>query len=241
MMKHLNGIKGLAGWKRFGVVGIALTTAQMAAGQGVIFVPATADGGALSGSSDLPEISNVELVRGPELAAVNLFPGYWDSRNWSTAGAFPGSSSGSYVSLQFEVEAGYEFTPEGLSFYYEDGGDGNGPVRVEVRWSGDGFGSVLHSDVNALDSTVESVAGSAMGSTAAAGTVEFRWYGYGAGSSNGVLGMTNHNSLTADGSPVAVLLEGEVTVVPEPSAAAWLLALVALGWAFRWRCKERAK
>lgn len=235
MMKPLHGIKGLAGWKRFGALGLAVTAAQMAAGQGVISVPATADGGALSGSSDLPEISNVQLVRGPDLVPVDLFAGYWDSRNWSMAGAFPGSSSGSYVSLQFKVEAGYEFTPEGLSFYYEDGGDGNGPVRVEVRWSGDGFGSVLHSDVNALDGTVESVAGSAFGSTAASGTVEFRWYGYGAGSSNGVLGMTNHASLTADGNPVAVLLEGEVAVVPEPAAAAWLLALVALGWAFRRR------
>jgi MYXO-CTERM domain-containing protein len=80
-----------------------------------------------------------------------------------------------------------------------------------------------------------------MGSAAAGGTVEFRWYGYGAGSSNGVLGLTNHASLTADGNPVAVLLEGEVTVVPEPAAAAWLVALVALGWAFRRRCHGRAQ
>jgi len=188
-------------------------------------VSAQATAGGILGQSTDSRIFNIALSRGPGLVPDALFPGYYDSRGWDTGSGFPGIGSGSYLSLSFEVDPGYVFTPTGFFFYYEEGGNNLGPVRVDLRSSIDAFASSLFLDTDPWDMQVESVPASAL--SPITGPVEFRWYGYAAIDSSGVLGLANHPSLLIGDDPVAVLLEGDLTLVPEPRTAALAAGLLA--------------
>jgi hypothetical protein len=188
-------------------------------------VSARATTGGIVGQSTDARIFNIALTRGPELVPDALFPGYYDSRGWDTGSAFPGVDSGSYLALSFEVDPGYVFTPTGFLFYYEEGGSNRGPVRIDLRSSSDAFTSSLFLDTDPWDMQVESVPASAL--SPITGPVEFRWYGFGAIDSSGVLGLANHASMLIGDDPVAVLLEGDLSLVPEPRAAALAAGLLA--------------
>ncbi|GEM_PF-4649109 len=178
----------------------------------------------LSGVSSDLRVMFVELSRGDDLTPFDSFPGYYDSAGWSIDGSFPGLASSSYVSLGFTIAEGFALEVNTLSFYYEDGGDGNGPARVELRSSLDGFASSLHTDTNTFSNTVETYS-AGVPADIYTGDVEFRFYGYGAGTINGILGFTNNVDLDFEGSSASILLEGDLMPVPEMGTLAlWISA-----------------
>ncbi len=188
--------------------------------------------GPLSGQSSDPNVTAVQLNRGPDLNADTAFPGFYDSSNWDTGNVFPGTGSGSYVSFSFEVAPGYTLDPTSFLFYYEDDGLENSPLRIDLRTSRDAFASALFLDTNPRDGLVKSVGDLALDPVS--GSVEYRFFGYAASGPSGILGFTDNVGILFEGSPVAVLMEGDLAVVPEPAHAGLVIGLLAaLGLAFR--------
>src|SRR5690606_38313287 len=102
--------------------------------------------------------------------------------------------------------------------------------RIELRFSGDAFGEPLFVDVD-VSSFPDALSVHTIDLTdlgLLSGSFEFRFYGYGALSTNGVLGFANSPEITANDLPGAVKLTGEVTLIPEPALTAVLLVIAAL-------------
>ncbi|MCC5805511.1 MAG: hypothetical protein JJU00_04195 [Opitutales bacterium] len=197
----------------------------------VVAYVAEATDGALAGQSSDPRLTGATVTRGADLAPVDDFAGYFDSSNWSQSSVFPGVESGSRLSFSFEVDPGYLWVPDSLRIAYQDAGSADSARRLDLRHSGDGFQSSLFldtsisafpgpNDVNFIDlSNLEPLSG----------TVEFRLYGYGALSAAGVLGLANDPALDIDGTPHALVITGDLVVIPEPRLWALLPVLLAVG------------
>lgn len=191
----------------------------------IVYVDAQGSNGSISGQSTDPNISDVQLSRGPGLISDATLSAYYDSANWSTSLTFPGTESGSYVAFQFEVASGYVFDPTSFSFYYEDGGNNRGPLFIDLRSNSDTYANSLYLDENARDATVESVGD--LDLAPVSGLVEYRFYGYWAANESGILGFTNNPAIDFQGSGVSLLMEGDLQPIPEVSQSAVICAIVS--------------
>ncbi len=191
---------------------------------------AEASDGNLVGISSDERISDALVSRGAGLVPRVDFEGYYDSQNWSTNAIFEGvGNNDAYLSLSFSIDPWHEWVPESISLSYQDAGSNQSARRLQLHYSGDNFGEVLFVDTSISGfpspNDVNTVDLSELAPLS--GIVEFRLYGFGAISSNGVLGLANDAALAVDGSPRALRISGELVAIPEPSA--WLLIPAFLG------------
>lgn len=190
-----------------------------------IAIEGEASSGTLIGESSDPKITDIQFERGPDLLADTAFPGFYDSANWDTGNTFPGSSSGSYVSFSFQIAPGYVLDPTSLRFNYVDDGRELGPLRIDLRSNSDAFATSLFLDTDPRDGQLKNVTDLSLDSVT--GFAEYRFYGYAASDSSGILGFANNAGLLFAGNPMAVMLEGDLTVVPEPRHVALAAGLAA--------------
>jgi len=184
----------------------------------------------LSAESLGDNIASADIIRGPELIAVDDFAGFYDSSGWSTAGAFPGVSDGNYLQVEIAIDPGFQVELDTLGLAYSDAGSRDSAQRLELRHSGDNFASVLFQDTSVAvfpDIDANTIDLTGIGQTFT-GSVALRLYGYGAIDEDGVLGLANDPAFTDTGEAGAVLLTGDVAPIPEPAHLPFLLALVAL-------------
>lgn len=186
--------------------------------------------GPISGVSTESQITNVQLTRGSELTAVADFPDWYDSGNWSASTSFPGISSGSYLSFSFTVHPDYEWTPYYFAIAYQDAGSADSARRLQLRYSGDNFASVLFQDtlISSFPNTIDVNVVDLSALPVQTGTVEFRLYGFGALSPAGLLGLTNVSMLEHGGFPHAAVIDGELVLIPEPAVTVLVVALAGL-------------
>lgn len=177
-------------------------------------------------TSDPAELSGL-LTRGSGLDAEALFAGYYDAAGWSESNALASPlSSEDYIEFSVSVASGYSFAPSSLKFFYEEGGNLQGPSRISLRSSLDNFSSELFLDTNTFDAAVHNLDLSSLADFA--GTVNFRWYGYGAGAPEGLLGFTDNALIDAAGSPASIKLSGDLTPVPEPANVALSMGMIVV-------------
>jgi hypothetical protein len=178
--------------------------------------------GSLAATTSDPAQLSGTFSRGAGLNAEALFAGYYDASGWSESSSLPATpTNDDYFEFSISVANGYTFTPSALDFYYEEGGNFQGPSRISLRSSLDNYNSELFLDTNTFDASVHNVDLSSYSDIT--GTVAFRWYGYGAGDSSGLLGFSNSAQIDADGTFTSVNLSGDLAPVPEPRVIAWVI------------------
>lgn len=183
--------------------------------------------GSLTASSSDPAELSGTLARGPGLDAEALFATYYDAAGWSESSSLSDpQSNDDYFEFSVSVAPGYTFAPAALDFYYEEGGNLQGPSRVSLRSSLDNYSTELFLDTNSFDAAVHNVDLSSLDEFT--GTVNFRWFGYGAGNADGILGFTNNALIDVNGMPASIELSGDLAPIPEPAFFAFSMALLSL-------------
>ena len=214
---------------------VCALAAASAPGAVVVAYIAEATDGALAGQSSDARLTGAVVTRGADLVPVDDFAGFFDSSGWSTSSVFPGVESGRRLSVSFEVDPAFLWIPGSLQIAYQDAGSAESARRLDLRHSGDGFQSSLF-----VDTSIQSFPGpndvnfiDLSGLEPLAGTVEFRLYGYGALSAAGVLGLANDPALDLDGTPHAIILAGDLVLIPEPRLCALCMALLSFACLLR--------
>lgn len=153
--------------------------------------------------ADMAATSDMEISRGSGLTPSSNTGGY-AANNWSQAGL----DLDDY--FQFNVKSGVGFVFDVDSVVYNIRRTGTGPANFELRSSLDGYASALDSftaSANGLyTNTLSSISGQS--------DVTFRLYGSGA---TGVAGSMNLGGTAND-----LIINGSVSVVPEPTTLAGL-------------------
>lgn len=181
----------------------------------------------LTATTSHPAQLSGTLTRGSGLDAETLFSDYYDAAGWSESGGFPAlATNEDYFEFSISVASGYTFTPTSLDFYYEEGGNLLGPSRISLRSSQDAYSSELFLDTNTFAGAVHSVDLSSSG--VLSGTTAFRWYGYGAGDSDGILGFTNNAVIDAESTSASIKLSGDLSPIPERANFALFMGLVVV-------------
>jgi hypothetical protein len=180
-------------------------------------------------------LQSATLQRGAGLVARTDFPGSFDSQNWSMATTFPGIADAHFLSFTVTLAPLASAVFDNLQIAYQDAGSNESARRLELRWSVDGFADPLFTDFAVTAYPAEDINSVVLPAHApVSGSVEFRLYGYGAPSTNGVLGLLNSAMIQVDSEAAAIALEGEMITVPE-SRAFTLWTAFFVGAAVVWR------
>ncbi len=188
---------------------------------------AASEAGALDAAYLAHGLASATIMRGPGLTARTDFQGYYDSATWSTAPAFPGVDDPHYLSVILETDTWYEIIFDSIDLAYQDAGSGESARRLELRWSVDGFASPLFTDLSVASwPEVDFNSISLPLLPPQTGVIEFRLFGYGAPSRIGVLGLANTPLLALADEDAALIIRGELQIIPEPPTLAAILGLV---------------
>ncbi len=187
----------------------------------------TTNGASVSATVVGSHVTGIDLTRGGGI--VQASGSDYNSRAWNdSTDQATAKTNGDFLEFGITVDTGFQV--EDLSAGFFGDRSGTGPSQIEVFYSTDNFAT----ESSVLAATDVGVNGSNQDTTAIpsalTGTVKFRIYGYTATGSTGTFDIED----TEYDSTYGLVINGQVSAVPEPSSFA-LLGLVGLASLLRRR------
>lgn len=174
-------------------------------------LPATGVAADLSTSSGLNQLSRVGVVYS---SAANSY----NSNTWNLTDTF--NTNNSYITFSLTPVTGYEMTLTTLQ--YAINGSNTAPGTGRWGYSIDGGAFVLQDPFNLLNPAPSGLSTWDFVDFTTAGTVEFRFWAYGAASITNGTSMTGGTIRISNISGNDLVLNGSVTLIPEPTSLAFL-------------------
>jgi hypothetical protein len=185
---------------------------------------------ALTIASNLETTAGLNTLTRTGLTAATLANSF-NSSNWTLTNTF--DESNKYISFSLTPSPGYQFTSSNISYAI----NGTNTAPNTGRWGYKiGSGSFILQDTFSLGSATPSLATWSFTEFTTTETVEFRFWSFSATSINGGASASGGAVRIFNISGNDLVLNGSVTVVPEPTT--W--ALIGLGTVFvLWRIRRK--